>query len=264
MQSKKIFVTGIFMLAALYIVHAEENDSVSIPLRSDSTAISSKSKYDKPLKMLGIAVPVSMIAYGVISLESDGLKELDISIRNELLEDNSMWYNKWDDYLQFSPAVAAFGMNLCGVKSTHKFLDMFALYALSNVLSTSFVYTTKQLTARSRPDDSNRRSFPSGHTVTAFVAAEFLHQEYKDKSIWISISGYGMASLVGIFRIYNNKHWVSDVLAGAGAGILSTKFVYWSYPYLQKAFRKKETKRQSFIFPEYDKGNLSLNFTCIF
>ena len=141
---------------------------------------------------------------------------------------------------------------------------MFALYMLSNVLETGIVFTTKQLTARRRPDGSNRQSFPSGHTATAFVAAEFLHQEYGDKSVWISIGGYGMASLVGIARIYNNKHWVSDVLAGAGTGILSAKFVYWSYPHLQKTFRNKETKRQSFIFPEYNNGNLSLNFTCTF
>jgi membrane-associated phospholipid phosphatase len=62
------------------------------------------------------------------------------------------------------------------------------------------------------------------------MAAEFLHQEYGDKSLWISTADYGMATLVGVSRVYRNRHWVSDVVAGAGVGILSTKIIYWLYP----------------------------------
>ncbi|MDR1595298.1 MAG: phosphatase PAP2 family protein, partial [Prevotellaceae bacterium] len=117
---------------------------------------------------------------------------------------------------------------------------------------------------RERPDGSDRFSFPSGHTATAFVAAEFLHQEYGDKSVWISIGGYGMASLIGVARVYNNKHWVSDIVAGAGIGILSTKIVYWTYPCLQKTFGKKNKKVQTLVLPGYDNGNLNLTFSCRF
>jgi membrane-associated phospholipid phosphatase len=73
-----------------------------------------------------------------------------------------------------------------------------------------------------------------------------------------------MASLIGIARVYNNRHWVSDVVAGAGIGILSTKIVYLTYPYLQKAFGKIERKLQTTILPGYNNGNLSLTFSCTF
>ncbi len=230
---------------------------------SDSLAKEQKHS-NKVTGIIGIAVPSAMIAYGMLSFKSDAIRQLDHSTKNELLEDNSMWYNGWDDYFQFSPAVAAFGMKLCGVKSTHKMSDMFILYGLSNVLEGGIIYTTKCATSRERPDGSNNHSFPSGHTATAFVAAEFLHQEYKDKSVWISVGGYSMATLIGISRVYNNKHWVSDVVAGAGIGILSTKIVYWTYPYLQKVFCKEDKKITSFIIPSYNEGKLGLSLTCIF
>jgi hypothetical protein len=216
------------------------------------------------IRIAGIALPVAMITYGALSFGNSAIRDLDYSTRHELLEDNLMWYKRWDDYLQFSPAAAAFGMKLCGVKSTNKMPDMLILYALSNVLESGIVYTSKHIISRVRPDGSGNLSFPSGHTATAFVAAEFLHQEYGEKSAWISIGGYGMASLIGLARVYNNKHWVSDVVAGAGIGVLSVKIVYLIYPYLQRTFGKKDKKFQTIVFPGYNNGNLSLTLSCTF
>jgi membrane-associated phospholipid phosphatase len=158
----------------------------------------------------------------------------------------------------------AFGMNIGGIESRHKLFDMAILYTLSNVLNAGVVYGAKNITTRERPDRSDNHSFPSGHASTAFVAAEFLHQEYKDKSIWISVGGYGIATLVSAARMYNNQHWVSDVVAGAGIGILSTKIAYWSYPYLQKAFRMKEKQFSTQMVPMYYDGKIGLNFVSTF
>jgi membrane-associated phospholipid phosphatase len=55
-------------------------------------------------------------------------------------------------------------------------------------------------------------------------------QEYKDVSIWYGISGYVVATGTGFFRMYNDRHWLTDVAAGAGIGILCTKTAYWLYP----------------------------------
>ncbi len=262
MKHKRILILILFVVICHSFLHAQENDS--IPYQFTDSIVVNPKHHNKTIEILGVAIPVSMITYGIISLESGGTRSLDYSTRNELLEDHSMWYNGWDNYFQFSPAVAAFGMKLCGVESTHKLSDMFILYALSNALESGAVYTTKHYTSRRRPDDSNGKSFPSGHTATAFVSAEFLHQEYKDKSVWISIGGYGMATMIGVSRIYNNKHWVSDVVAGAGIGILSTKIVYWTYPYIQKAFSKKDKKQQVLIFPGYNDRNFNLNLSYTF
>jgi branched-subunit amino acid transport protein len=194
-----------------YIFFLLAGNIVSLQAQTADTCRVSKSK-----EIIGIAIPAAMIAYGVISIESDGLKGLDYSTRDELIEDRSLWSSNWDDYFQFAPAALAFGLKLGGVKSKHQLTDMFILYALSNALEGSIVFMTKNLTERERPDGSNYHSFPSGHTATAFVAAEFLHQEYGDKSLWISAAGYGMATLVGVSRVYRNRHWVSDIIAGAG------------------------------------------------
>ena len=78
-----------------------------------------------------------------------------------------------------------------------------------------------------RPDGSTANSWPSGHTATAFVGASLLHKEYGlTRSPWFSVAGYGMATATGVMRVLNNRHWISDVMSGAGIGILSTELGY--------------------------------------
>ena len=78
-----------------------------------------------------------------------------------------------------------------------------------------------------RPDGSTRNSWPSGHTATAFVGATILHKEYGlTRSPWYSVAGYGVATATGVMRVLNNRHWVSDVLSGAGIGMISGELAY--------------------------------------
>ena len=249
MKTLSIYIILFLTATFPFFVQAQETDSISC---------------NKTGKIIGIAIPAAMITYGAISLGNNGIRQIDYSVRDHLVEKNALWHVKWDDYLQFSPAVAAFGMKFCGVKSTHKLLDMAILYVLSNGVNGVIVEAGKYVVGRQRPDQSDHFSFPSGHTSTAFVAAEFLHQEYKDQSVWISVGGYSMASLIGVARVYRNKHWVSDVVAGAGVGILSTKIVYWTYPRLQEVFGKKTKKTNTIIFPSYNEGNWGIHFSCNF
>ncbi|MDR1984662.1 MAG: phosphatase PAP2 family protein [Prevotellaceae bacterium] len=234
--------------------------------RASSAAADSAMHKSKPHKvkksiLIGAGVPSLMMTYGIFSLKSKALIRVDNNTQYKVYKHNYLWHSHLDDYFQFSPALAAFTMKLAGVKSKHKLSDMIIIYALSNILETGIVHATKNITKRMRPDGSKNNSFPSGHTATAFVAAEFLHQEYKDKSVWISIGGYTMASLVGVSRILNDKHWVSDVVAGAGVGVISTKIVYWTYPYMQKMFKRKKGKKlQTFILPSYNNNALGLSF----
>jgi len=218
-------------------------------------------KFDE---IVGIALPSAMITYGFISLGDNGIREIDYRMRQSLEINHRFWNTHVDDYMQFAPAVAAYTLKLCKVESAHNLLDMTILYGLSSILAGGIISKTKVITARDRPDHSNNRSFPSGHTQTAFVAAEFLHQEYKNQSVWISIGGYSAATFVGIARVYNNKHWVSDVVAGAGIGILSTKLVYWIYPCFRKKFGKNDQALQTFVFPGYSNGNLCISLSRIF
>ena len=75
----------------------------------------------------------------------------------------------------------------------------------------------KELVRRQRPDDSNHRSFPSGHTSTSFVVAASMQQIYGNK---VGIPFYTMAVITGIQRIHAQKHWFTDVLSGALFGML--------------------------------------------
>jgi membrane-associated phospholipid phosphatase len=69
---------------------------------------------------------------------------------------------------------------------------------------------------------NNYRSFPSGHSVAAFAAAAAVTAETSrnaPNSTWyVAPIMYGGAALVGVSRMYNNQHWASDVLIGAGIG----------------------------------------------
>ena len=105
---------------------------------------------------------------------------------------------------------------------------------------------TKEATGILRPDRSTYNSFPSGHTAIAFASAEFLRMEYKDVSVWYGIAGYTVATAVGGLRVYNNRHWFSDVLTGAGVGILSTQLASSVQPWLsQKLFKHHYYNHQS-------------------
>jgi len=209
--------------------------SASAVAEADSVALPAPDHRITVGKVAGIAVPAAMFTYGLISLGNNGIRRLDYDLRDDIAWRDAFWHISADDYLVFGPAAIAAGLKLCGVESAHGWLDMAAIYALGNGVALGVAYGVKFAAGRTRPDGSDGLSFPSAHTTAAFVAAEFLHQEYKDKSVWISVTGYSVATFVGAARIMKNRHWLSDVVAGAGLGILSTKAVYWGYPYLRKA-----------------------------
>jgi membrane-associated phospholipid phosphatase len=60
-------------------------------------------------------------------------------------------------------------------------------------------------------------SFPGGHSVTAFSLATVLAMQYR-KSVWVPIVAYSVAAGIGLSRVTENKHWLSDVLVGGVIG----------------------------------------------
>jgi membrane-associated phospholipid phosphatase len=67
-----------------------------------------------------------------------------------------------------------------------------------------------------------------------------MHQEYSEVNRWYSVYAYSFAAATGGMRMVNNRHWMSDVLVGAGLGMIATKSVYLAYPYLKKKLLKKK------------------------
>lgn len=132
-----------------------------------------------------------------------------------------------DDYLQFFGPAAVVGLKLGGYEGRSDWPRLMASAALSYGIMAGFVNGIKYTAKEMRPDGSTANSWPSGHTATAFVGATLLHKEYGlTRSPWFSVAGYGMATATGVMRVLNNRHWVSDVMSGAGIGILSTELGY--------------------------------------
>ncbi len=97
-------------------------------------------------------------------------------------------------------------------------------------------------------------SFPSGHATVAFAAATVFAMEYKDKP-WVPIFAYSVASLIGLSRITENKHWATDVLVGAGLGYLSGRQVVNNYHRYAKLKAPNQKGRVSFNL-QYNFGRL--------
>lgn len=207
-----------------------------------------------------LVIPSFMIAYGFTTLSSDGLKDLNEGIQDGALGDEPHKKIHIDNYLQFAPAAAVYALNLAGIKGKNNFRDKSILYLISNVFLNVSVNVIKKSSHVQRPDASSYTSFPSGHTAEAFASAEFLRQEYKDVSPWYGVAGYAVATATGLLRIYNNKHWMSDVVAGAGVGIASTKFAYWLYPKIRRAFFRHKSMN-TMVMPYYQNHAIGLSMS---
>ena len=133
-----------------------------------------------------------------------------------------------DDYTQFFGPAMTLGLKVGGVEGRSQWGRMLASAGMSYAFMAGFVNSIKYTAKELRPDGSTRNSWPSGHTATSFVGATILHKEYGlTRSPWYSVAGYGVATATGIMRVLNNRHWVSDVLSGAGIGIMSGELAYF-------------------------------------
>ncbi|MBB1193229.1 PAP2 family protein [Flavobacterium sp. SOK18b] len=234
------------------IINAQkiDTDSIKTPMTNQQLSLNYKK----------VIIPSLLIAYGIVGIESDQLKLFNTQIKEEVNENIDRKITI-DDFTQYLPATSVYGLNAFGVKGKHNFKDRTIILGTSYIIMSASVLSLKSITKVERPDGSAFNSFPSGHTATAFAGAEFLWQEYKDVSILYGISGYIIATGTGAFRIYNDRHWLTDVLAGAGIGILSTKIAYWINPWIQeKIFKSKEKNSISAIAPFYNGKQLGIGF----
>lgn len=235
-----------FLLITLQIsAQQAKNESI------DTTVVEKKLEF----RYKQLIIPSILIGYGIIGLESDDLKLFNNNISEEV-EEHIDEKISIDDFSQYAPLATVFSLDLLGIKGKHNTKDKAIIASTSALLMGITVFGLKKTTHVERPDGSGFNSFPSGHTANAFMGAELLMQEYKDVSVWYGISGYLVATGTGIFRMYNNRHWFTDVVAGAGIGILSAKAGYWLYPITSKWFTKKNSTNTKTVFlPFYDGKN---------
>lgn len=183
-----------------------------------------------------LAIPGAMAFVGLYSGHQDNTNSWigKHTIQEQIREDLPGFRSYLDDYIQWGPIAMTYGLKAAGIRGANDIWTSTKLLLKAEFLTGIICHTFKNLASNTRPNGRNTKSFPSGHTSQAFVAATFMHKEFGHISPWYSVAAYGMASTVGCMRMMNNMHWFSDVMVGAAIGIATTNLVYLNYNNRQK------------------------------
>lgn len=203
-------------------------------------------------------VPASLIGTGLILNGSDFEHNFRKNIREKTGDDFEC---KIDDYLQYAPIAELYICDILGAKAKNHWFDQTKYLFVSNVLSAAIVLGLKHTTLKTRPNGSPY-AFPSGHTTLSFTNATVLYNEFKDSSPFLAYSGYFFSTTTGAFRILNDKHWLSDVLTGAGIGIIVTNLVYYFEPF--KSYNPFLKSKNISIIPQIDNNKMGIYFAYLF
>lgn len=224
---------------------------VNVNAQKDSTLATAK----KTLFKKSIA-PLSLMTAGILLTDSGFEKSFNTTTRN-WVGDN--FKTNLDDYTRYAPVATMYIADLSGISSKNHWFDQTKNMAISMILTDVFTKAIKRGVFKIRPDRSNDNAFPSGHTSVAFATGAVAYEELKHSSPVLAYSSYGFATITGGLRMANNKHWVSDVLVGAGLGILVTKIVYhFDYLFKWNPFLKS---KNSVLIPRYSEGSVGLYFS---
>jgi membrane-associated phospholipid phosphatase len=228
-------IYGILFIVLPIIIFAQNDSSLQ------------KNSWSNSHEIKSFIAPAILTTAGLLTYKESGfLNKVDLQ---QFLHDNiGLTHTHIDDYLQFVPILAVYGLDVAGVKAKNDFYNRSALLMKSEILTLCIAYGLKHTVDELRPDGSNSLSFPSGHTAQAFMSATLMHKEFRDKSIWYSVAGYSTATAVGLLRILNNRHWTNDVLFGAATGIFSVNLVYLTHKHVNYKYKKST----SFLFPFSD------------
>ena len=189
-----------------------------------------------------LIIPSLMIIYGLTTTGYHGLYSSQ-QARKDVMSLTNGKGSHIDDFLIISPYIEFGVLLLMKVDCKNDFVNTTLLIVKSQVLMLAILYPMKYIYHEERPysyqlgvegvpisvreESSNAfQSMPSGHTAEAFLAATIVNKEFRYKSPWYGIGAYALATTVGIYRVINDQHWESDVLVGAGLGMLSANVVY--------------------------------------
>ena len=178
--------------------------------------------------------PQELIAPGVLMTAGIGIhwlasESIDIPLQDDVQRLRSRWgevplYNYTFKYIPALPLAMDVGLGLLGAKAEHGFLDRCLEAGIATGLVSVSALAIKGLIDSPRPDGRDNNAFPSGHCCIAFVGAELVRMEYG----WGWGAGaYAVATTVAALRVYHNRHYMSDLLMGAGMGILAAHAGRW-------------------------------------
>lgn len=211
---------GYLFIASILSTPLRGQNIDSIPALAPPTYAKHRFFDSKFYQISHIGAP--LIIVGALTYRKDHAFQ---NMRNSYIPRFSSHY---DDFLQYSPGIVMLGLKSFGVEGRSSWGRMLTSDAFATGIMAITVNTLKSSINKERPDKSGNNSFPSGHTATAFMLATMLHKEYgTTRSPIYSVLGYSLATGTALSRQLNNKHWFSDVLTGAGIGIVSTELGYY-------------------------------------
>lgn len=200
----------------------------------------SDSIHQRYLKPSALIIPGSVIIYGSLKPVIKGIQNIDDTIYNRILRNHAGFHTNVEGYLMWAPSASIYILDACNVTTKHTFKEHLILDAGSIVITGGIGFVMRQISSNIPVYKTKNTEFPSGHTANAFRGAEIWHQELKDRNPILSYGGYVVASGVGLLRIYNKQHYLTEVLAGAGLGIISTKITYWIFDKVKNKSHKKD------------------------
>jgi hypothetical protein len=171
-------------------------------------------------------LPSALILAGFAVKESDFRK----SFQNDIQDSRWRTNTHVDDFIQYAPMAEMYIADITFSKTKKEVFQQSKNLIISQLFTAIIVQTIKRTTNITRPNGSPH-SFPSGHTSIAFTGATALYLEYRDSNPFLAYSGYGFSTVTGMLRITNNKHWLSDVLVGAGIGMISAQLTWYINPF---------------------------------
>lgn len=230
------------------------NTNAQTNTKEDTDTLSNNRK-TKIISHIQLVLPVSLIATGTWGICNGWLQSVNCSVQKDITNLRKGHFMHADDYIQYLPVVSNIGLEFIGAKAKHTLKERLIVTATSYLAMGIMVNGIKLTVNEKRPDSSASNSFPSGHTATAFMGAELVRGEY---GTGYAVGAYSIAIGVAFLRLYNNRHWLNDVIAGAGVGILSARIGYWLLPMNQRLFHlKKKDAPIISACPFYDYQNKS-------
>lgn len=210
-------------------------DPVAHPLVNEPVLV-----WQKPLPAVAVT---ATFAAGISPLFFDMPSRYNKLVREEvqLWRKNSFGFKSCgiDNYIQYFSLGAVHVLDFAGVESRHTSWSLVRRTVGSVFFVTLFAQTMKRSVDEWRPNHISTTSFPSGHTAFAMSGAEMLRLEYGQTSPLIPAAGFVVAAVTGFLRIYNDRHWLGDVMAGAAVGVLSADLSYWLNDKLDDCFAVK-------------------------
>lgn len=204
-------------------------------------------------------IPLSLISIGVIASSSQFEKDLRYDIRDIVGKEYQFGI---DDYLIYVPVIEMYVADAFHLKAKNHWFDQTKYLLISNTISVIITNSLKRIVLKRRPDLSSRLSFPSNHTSFAFANASVLMHEFRTSAPILAYSGFVFSTTTGVFRMANDKHWISDVIVGAGIGLLTTELVYHFEPF--KNFNPFKFKKNINFVPLIDQYSQGFYFTYTF